>query len=245
MSRLLRLTAALLLGVAAPGCVDGESFHDAILAGGATTFACDVQTASDGFAPTDGEGTVHPAPFSPSSPEVVARGADVTVTVVLDGARPELSARGEGGVEVLDASPTYCNAGDDSGVAAASTTHWVVALHVADRGDVVLRHDRTPVTRWTPEVRDAAELSLVLDDPGACTVGATCLVRAELLDAAGEPLYAEENFAWSVDGAADVGTFGSWLQVRPTGSGPLTIAASVLGHEAQLEIGIATEPTAG
>ena len=232
-----RWSPLVLLALASAACVDLADGMDAAVDGAASSIACDLQTSSESFDPTDGEGTLHAPPFSPSSPQLVARGAHVTVTVVLDGARPEITAAGDGGVEVIDAAPTYC--GSEGVDHEASTTHWVVAMHVADRGNVVLQQGGTPVTRWRPEVREIGSLTLQLDDPAACTVDATCLVRAELRDAEGAPLYAEEDFAWSIDGAADTGPFGSWLQIKPTAVGTVRVVADVLGHQATLEVDVA------
>lgn len=237
-----RWSPLALLALASAGCVDiGAGVDDAVL-GAESAIACDLQTSSESFDPTDGEGTLHAPPFSPSSPQVVARGAHVTVTVVLDGARPEITAAGDGGVEVIDAAPTYC-AGED-GEREASTTHWVVAMHVADRGNVVLQQGGAQVTRWRPEVQEIGSLALHLDDPEACTIDATCLVRAELLGADGAPLYAEEDFAWTIEGAADSGPFGSWLQIKPTAVGTVRIVADVLGRQATLDVDV-VEPDLG
>lgn len=75
-----------------------------------------------------------------------------------------------------------------------------------------------------------------LDDPEACGVGATCLLRAELTDAAGAMLYAEEDFTWSTDGPADAGPFGSYLQIAPTAAGTVHVEAEVLGVTASLDL---------
>ncbi len=237
--------AALLLALAAPlcsllavsGCTIGlEDALDDISDDVSSSLACGWDDASIAFAPTAGEGTLHSAPFSAASPEIVARGAHVTVTVVLDGPRPTLAAEGDGGVDVLGAVPTYCDppVGEEE---VGTTTHWQVELAVADRGDVILQEgDGEVVTRWAPDVRQATSLSLTLDDPEACAVDSTCLIRAEIVDLDGVVLYAEEDFGWSSDGPADASPFGSYLQIAPTAAGTVQVEAEALGLVATLDV---------
>lgn len=234
------LVASLIaLSVTAAGCTIGldEELEDIADEAG-SSLACSWDSSSIEFEPTSGEGTLHSAPFSAASPEVVARGAHVTVTVVYDGPRPTLAAEGDGGVDVLEAAPTYCDP-PEGRERVGTTTHWIVEMDVKGRGDVILaERDGAVVTRWSPDVRQAAALTLTLEDPAACVVGATCLIRAELADAAGAVLYAEEDFTWSADGPADAGPFGSYLQIAPTAAGSVHVEASVLGQVASLDLDI-------
>lgn len=248
------LRSALLLPLLlATGCFadcSGIDLGDELLDVGT---ACEWEVG-EGTIATDGEATVHPAIFTSQSPEIVARGALVTVVVRLPGDQADLVVSTEGAYELVDAgSPRFCEpgggagggdgvggddgAGGGDGASGPAATHVQVTFRAGGEGALVLDHGDGATSRWSPLVREAAEVTLTVDDPGSCTVGGSCIVNAQVTDAAGAVLYAEQDVSWSAaPEPASGGNLYASYGFEPAGPGAVTVSADVLGLHAEVAI---------